>query len=233
MKCERCQAQLPEDSAHNRKYCDACRRVVDKEQGGKKRGVKTIEARTCSECPTVFSAFGYSNKLTCSPGCQHAREARLQRERDRTPVGMEERACEICLESYTTSKRSKRRTCGKPDCQRALRKMADALREDERRAGLPRENRQCQVCGGWFETIVGSNRMTCGKQKCVRSWSNASRRVAREQEAKAKATRGFVDPGYRGKWGLEVDPWATGMLGGESLPPGVSSWNNAIMTPFG
>jgi len=233
VNCERCQAQLPEDSAHNRKYCDTCRRIVDKKQWRKKRVDKTIEARTCSECPQGFHVVEHSNKLTCSPVCRRAREARLQRERDSTAVGMEERACEICLGSYVTSKRSKRRTCGKPDCQRALRKMGDALREDERRADLPRENRQCPVCGSWFETIVGSNRMTCGKQKCVRAWSNASRRVARELEAKAKASRGFVDPGYRGKWGLEVDPWASGILGGESLPPGVSSWNNAIMTPFG
>jgi len=233
VKCERCQTALPEDSAYNRKYCDVCRRVVDKEQCGKKRGVKTIEARTCSECPKVFHVIEYSKRLTCSPCCQRAREARLQRERDCTPMGKEERACEICLKSYVTSKRSKRRTCGKKNCQRALRKMADALREDERRADLPRENRQCPVCGSWFETIVGSNRKTCGKKKCVRTWSNASRRVARELEAKVKASRGFVDPGYRGKWGLEVDPWATDALGGESLSPDVLSWNNAIMTPFG
>lgn len=157
---------------------------------------------------------------------------------------MEDRTCE-CGAQFRVKPGSRRVTCGRAACRKRRKR---ALR------GLSDRPAVCEICGKSFIARGNRSSVTCGKEKCQQE--NRRRRQAaryREQrDVSATAVQRRCRECLKRFWTeADGDTWvcpkclerdvaivpAAPFVGpwgeiGASLPVGVSSWNDAAMTPF-
>lgn len=187
-------------------------RWKDNEEAARKRAGG--EKRQCAYCGRMFENEN-RNVMTCSEECRKARkkEQDIRCKAGKGRVG-QIISCRYCGKKFAVNGTTQK-FCS-PKCRKA---QENRLKRNNART----LKATCIICGREFMTSPNTKAKTCGGE-CLLKYRST---LAIERAKKAREA-GVVNA--FGEFCMPC-PWETHKL--DTLPPGVSSWDDPIMDPMG
>lgn len=177
------------------------------------KDLKPMHKMTCAHCGTEFEHEN-KNVMLCSDACRKARkrDQDIRCKSGRSIVGQIFK-CRYCGKKYEVTGTTQK------FCSTRCRKGQENRLKRNNSRTLPAT---CIICGQGFMTSPNTKAKTCGNE-CLQKYRSALTRDRAAAQKMAGQTNAF------GEFCMPC-PWATHKL--DTLPPGVSSWDDPIMDPL-